>query len=130
MGYYRPKKEKEKEEERGFFLVYNELLIGILITIICIPTSILLLKYFLENNKWWITITVNISIFWILQYLSFVYIGLPLLPISIWYRNNFLYNDDIDQYETDRILYLLIFLEEFLITSLVSFGIQKLFLSN
>ena len=41
------------------------------------------MNYFLENNKWWITITVNISIFWILQFLSMLYIGFPLAPISL-----------------------------------------------
>ena len=122
MGYHRPK--KEKEEERAFLLPDDYFFLpSIFITIICIPTSILLLNFFLENNKWWITVTVNISIFWILQFLSMLYIGFPLAPISL-----IINLPNIPANRPLIILYL--FLDEFLITSLVSFGIQKLFLSN
>ena len=117
MGYITLK--KEKEEERAFDTDVF-FLPGIFLSIICITISFSLLNFFLENNKWWITITVNISIFCILQFLSILIIGFPIGPLS--------YFTQITYYDNNpSLFYFLLFLDEFLITTLVSFGIQKLF---
>ena len=106
------------------------IILEVLAIIIILPISNFFLNLFLENNRLWITIIVYFLYYGILFYIALLntptflaslifYILTPLSSLLNIIKPNWLIAYNILQ-----------FVDLTLITSLLSFGIQKIFLSN